>query len=173
MPRLAPEHTALTIRQVSERSGVAITALRFYERRGLISSLRTTGNHRRYERGVLRRIAVIRVAQRIGIPLRVVRDAFDTLPSGRTPTREDWAELSRSWSAEIDARIAGLSALRDELESCVGCGCLSMTTCALSNPGDRYGADGPGPRRLLEHLQESSHARERTIPEHQTTARAQ
>ncbi|HEX5997730.1 MAG TPA: redox-sensitive transcriptional activator SoxR [Jiangellales bacterium] len=148
MPKL-PSVTELTVGQVAERSGVAVSALHFYEARGLISSRRTAGNQRRYRRETLRRIAVIRVAQRIGIPLRVVAEALKTLPDGRTPTREDWARLSAEWRGELDARIDQLTRLRDQLSDCIGCGCLSLDECALRNPDDRLGEAGSGPRRLL------------------------
>ncbi|WP_204031732.1 redox-sensitive transcriptional activator SoxR [Micromonospora qiuiae] len=139
----------LTVGQLSARSGVAVTALHFYEAKGLISSRRTTGNQRRYPRDTLRRVALIRVAQRVGIPLRLVAETLAALPEGRTPTRDDWARLSASWRAELDTRIDQLTRLRDDLSDCIGCGCLSIDTCALRNPDDRLGDDGTGPRRLL------------------------
>lgn len=144
----APE---LTIGQLASRSGLAVTALRFYEQRGLIRSRRTGGNQRRYSRDMLRRVAFIEVAQRVGIPLRVVAEALDTLPEARTPTRDDWAALSDGWRAELDTRIDQLVRLRDRLADCIGCGCLSIDRCALRNPDDRLGDLGPGPRRLLTH----------------------
>lgn len=139
----------LTPSQLSQRSGVAISALHFYEREGLITSRRTPGNQRRYSRDTLRRVAFIRVSQRVGIPLKEIRLALDSLPEGRTPKRDDWARLSSMWKDDLNARIAQLEKLRDELTNCIGCGCLSMERCSLSNPQDILGAEGPGPRRLL------------------------
>ncbi|MGO1540519.1 MAG: redox-sensitive transcriptional activator SoxR [Luteimonas sp.] len=138
----------LGVGEVAARSGVAVSALHFYEKKGLIRSLRTPGNQRRYGREVLRRIAVIKVAQRAGIPLARIRDALDALPEGRTPTVADWKRLSRRWRDDLDARIARLTGLRDSLDSCIGCGCLSLKACPLRNPGDVLGEDGPGPRLL-------------------------
>ncbi|GDY33678.1 redox-sensitive transcriptional activator SoxR [Gandjariella thermophila] len=138
----------LTIGQVVQRSGIPHTALRFYEDRGLITSERTAGNQRRYQRGVLRRLAFIRAAQRVGLSLEQIRDALATLPDGRVPTRTDWQRLSRTWRAELDARIDALQRLRDRLTSCIGCGCLSLKTCSLHNADDRFAADGPGAPRL-------------------------
>ncbi|MCC5578064.1 redox-sensitive transcriptional activator SoxR [Microtetraspora sp. AC03309] len=149
MPKLPLEIKELTVGQLSERSGVAVSALHFYEAKGLITSRRTAGNQRRYSRDTLRQVAVIRVAQRVGIPLRVVAEALETLPEGRTPTPEDWARLSTEWRAELDARIDQLVRLRDRLSDCIGCGCLSLDRCALRNLDDRLGDVGPGPRRLL------------------------
>ncbi|MQY02178.1 hypothetical protein ACRB68_02070 [Actinomadura sp. RB68] len=139
----------LTVGQLAERSGVAVSALHFYEAKGLISSRRTAGNQRRFSRDTLRRVAFIKVSQRVGIPLADIRAALATLPDGRTPTVDDWARLSQTWRGELDARIAQLERLRDDLTDCIGCGCLSMSRCALANPYDRLGDDGPGPRRLL------------------------
>lgn len=137
----------LTIGELAARSGVAPSALHFYERKGLISAERTQGNQRRYRRDTLRRVAFIRVAQRVGIPLARVREALDALPGGRTPTEEDWAKLSRAWREELDERIEALRHLRDDLTGCIGCGCLSLTVCALQNPGDELARLGPGPAR--------------------------
>ena len=145
MPSL-PEQ--LTIGQVAERSGVPHTALRFYEESGLISADRTAGNQRRYPRAVLRRLAFIRTAQRVGLSLEQIRDALATLPGGRPPTKSDWAKLSRSWRAELDTRIDALQRLRDRLTSCIGCGCLSLRTCALHNPDDEMSRLGSGALRL-------------------------
>ncbi|MDO9379873.1 MAG: redox-sensitive transcriptional activator SoxR [Nocardioidaceae bacterium] len=144
------DHVAarLSVGEVSERSGVAVSALHFYERRGLIAAERTSGNQRRYRRDVLRRIALIRIGQRVGIPLAEIREALDSLPGGRTPTRRDWERLSRQWREDLDTRIAALQELRDDFTGCIGCGCLSLRTCTVYNPGDRLGGDGPGPRRL-------------------------
>jgi len=137
----------LSVGEVARRAGVAVSALHFYERKGLIHSLRTAGNQRRYGSDVLRRIAVIRVAQRVGIPLEAIRQALASLPEGRTPSREDWAGLSARWRQDLDDRIAQLTNLRDRLGDCIGCGCLSMSACALANPGDSLAAEGGGPRR--------------------------
>ncbi|MFC4728013.1 redox-sensitive transcriptional activator SoxR [Coralloluteibacterium thermophilus] len=142
-----PAHV-LSVGEVAARSGVAVSALHFYESKGLIRSMRTHGNQRRYPREVLRRIAVIRTAQRVGIPLEAIRAQLDTLPDGRTPTRADWARLSRRWREELDARIAQFTLLRDTLDDCIGCGCLSLNRCRLRNPGDAAAAEGPGPRGL-------------------------
>ncbi|WP_199438935.1 redox-sensitive transcriptional activator SoxR [Umezawaea beigongshangensis] len=139
---------SLTIGQVAERSGVPHTALRFYEDRGLITSERTGGNQRRYARSVLRRLAFIRTAQRVGLSLEKVRDALGTLPDGRTPTKADWSRLSQEWQVELDARIDALQRLRDRLSSCVGCGCLSLRSCLLQNADDQQAVDGPGAPRL-------------------------
>lgn len=132
--------------EVARRSGVAVSALHFYERAGLISARRTAGNQRRYGRDVLRRIAFIRVSQRVGISLGRVRTALDSLPAGRTPTAADWRGLSQRWRDDLDQRIAALEHLRSDLDGCIGCGCLSLQTCVLTNPGDLLGASGPGPR---------------------------
>ncbi len=139
----------LTVGQLATRSGVTVSALHFYERAGLITSSRTAGNQRRYARDVLRRVAFIRASQRVGIPLARIRSALDQLPHERTPTRDDWARLSGNWRGELDARIAQLQALRDQLTECIGCGCLSLATCHLTNPRDVLGREGPGARRLL------------------------
>ncbi|ACU96150.1 redox-sensitive transcriptional activator SoxR [Saccharomonospora viridis] len=141
MPKLADY---LTIGQVAQRSGVPHTALRFYEDRGLIFAERTSGNQRRYPRSVLRRIAFIRSAQRVGLTLEQISEALSALPHDHAPTKADWARLSRRWRDELDARIDALQRLRDQLTDCVGCGCLSLRTCALNNPDDRIGALGPG-----------------------------
>lgn len=139
----------LTVGDVAQRSGLAVSALHFYERRGLIASRRTGGNQRRYPRDVLRRLAVIQVAQRAGVPLREIADALQSLPEGRTPNRRDWTRLAARWHAALDARIEQLSRLRDQLDGCIGCGCLSMRRCALYNAGDACADKGPGPRHLL------------------------
>jgi MerR family redox-sensitive transcriptional activator SoxR len=135
----------LTIGEVAERAGVATSALRFYEREGLIASVRTDGGQRRFERDVLRRIAFIRAAQRVGLSLDDIRTSLGTLPQQRTPTANDWAKLSRSWRPLLDERIAELERVRDNLSNCIGCGCLSLKTCALSNPGDVAAEYGAGP----------------------------
>ena len=138
----------LTIGELAARSGAAPSALRFYESRGLVSSSRTAGGHRVYERSTLRRVAFVRAAQRVGLSLEEIRAALDTLPSGRTPTADDWARLSAGWRHKLDQRIDELLRLRDELDSCIGCGCLSLKTCGLYNPDDRAGELGAGPRYL-------------------------
>jgi MerR family transcriptional regulator, redox-sensitive transcriptional activator SoxR len=134
----------LTIGEVSRRSGFAASALRYYEREGLIASLRTSGGQRRYERGVLRRLAFIRAARNIGVGIDEIRVALEGLPRSRTPTRADWTRLSRGWRGRLDEQIEALVRLRDGLDSCIGCGCLSLQTCHLSNPGDGAAAGGPG-----------------------------
>ena len=145
-----------TVGEVAARSGVAVSALHFYEAKGLIESHRTAGNQRRYSADVLRRVAVIRVAQEVGISLAEVGDALASLPGGRTPTRDDWNGLSQKWATELDRRITQLQKLRDGLTDCIGCGCLSIDRCALRNPGDRLAREGPGPRRLLVRTVESN-----------------
>jgi MerR family redox-sensitive transcriptional activator SoxR len=140
----------LTVGELSERSGVAISALHFYERKGLISSRRTSGNQRRYRRDVLRRVALVRIGQRVGVPLAEIAAVLATLPDGRTPNRRDWQELSRHWQARLDARIRDLQHLRDDFGDCIGCGCLSLDRCHLANPGDEMAGQGPGPRRLVD-----------------------
>jgi MerR family transcriptional regulator, redox-sensitive transcriptional activator SoxR len=134
--------------ELADRAGVAISALHFYERQGLITSRRTSGNQRRYSRDTLRRVAFIRMSHRLGIPLARVREALATLPADRVPTSRDWAKLSAGWRADLDDRILHLQRLRDNLADCIGCGCLSLRTCALSNPDDVLAANGPGPVRL-------------------------
>jgi MerR family redox-sensitive transcriptional activator SoxR len=136
--------TDLTIGELSERSGVAPSAIRYYEDRGLVRSRRTTGNQRRYVRPMLRRLAFIRTAQRVGLSLEEIEAALATLPSNRTPTKADWSRLSRGWRPRLDAQIAQLERLRDTLDSCIGCGCLSLRRCSLSNPGDLATDRGPG-----------------------------
>ena len=124
----------LTVGQLAERSGVAVSALHFYETKGLICSRRTAGNQRRYTRDTLRRVAFVRLSQRLGIPLQTIKDALAELPEERTPTRDDWARLSEAWRGELDDRIEQLQRLRDDLTDCIGCGCLSLDRCALANP---------------------------------------
>ncbi|HLH34315.1 MAG TPA: redox-sensitive transcriptional activator SoxR [Alloacidobacterium sp.] len=138
----------LTVGEVARRSGVAVSTLHFYESKGLIQSWRNPGNQRRYARDVLRRVAVIKAAQRTGIPLESIRQALHELPDRRTPTAEDWARLSRKWRSELDDRIQRLIGLRDQLDGCIGCGCLSLGVCPLRNPWDKLGEEGPGPRLL-------------------------
>ncbi|HET8718359.1 MAG TPA: redox-sensitive transcriptional activator SoxR [Nocardioidaceae bacterium] len=136
--------SSLTVGQLAERSGVAPSALRFYESQGLIHAERTAGNQRRYPRPTLRRVAFIRSAQRVGLSLEEIAEALATLPENRTPTKADWARLSRGWRPRIDAQIERLERLRDKLDGCIGCGCLSLRRCALSNPDDAEATRGPG-----------------------------
>ena len=140
----------LTISDFAARSGVAPSALRYYEKEGLVRSTRTTGNQRRYQRSELRRVAFIRVAQQVGVSLEEIREALNTLPENRTPTRADWSRLSAGWRRRLDERIALMERLRDELTGCIGCGCLSLRRCKLINPDDRLAVSGPGPRQLLD-----------------------
>ena len=140
----------LTIGALSERAGVAASALRFYESEGLIHAARSEGGQRRYTRDTLRRVAFIRVAQQVGLRLDEIRLALESLPENRTPTAKDWERLSTSWRPRLDAQIALLERLRDRLGGCIGCGCLSLRFCKLLNPDDRAGGRGPGPRHLLE-----------------------
>lgn len=142
-------HHDLTPGDVAQRAGVAVSALHFYERNGFIESHRTAGNQRRYHRDMLRRIAFIRVSQSLGIPLRDIGEALDSLPGGKTPTKADWTRLSARWRADLNARIDQLERLRDNLDECIGCGCLSLKSCSLYNPADELGAKGNGTQRLL------------------------
>ncbi len=144
-PRLTTE---LTVGDVAARSGVAISTLHFYEAKGLIKSWRNPGNQRRYPREVLRRVAIIKVAQRTGIPLAAIRKTLAALPDHRTPTAEDWKKLSREWRSDLNDRINRLTRLRDQLDGCIGCGCLSLGICPLRNPWDELAKEGPGPRLL-------------------------
>lgn len=138
----------LSVGDVAKRSGVAVSTLHFYEHRGLIKSWRSDGNQRRYTRDVLRRVAVIKVAQRLGLSLGSIAAALDVLPKDRSPTAEDWRRMSSAWRDELDDRIIKLARLRDELDHCIGCGCLSISDCPLRNPWDVLSASGPGPRLL-------------------------
>lgn len=138
----------LTVGEVARRSGVAVSAVHFYEAKGLIESVRSSGNQRRFERIVLRRIAIIKVAQRAGISLAEVRDALGTLPPDRSLSARNWAALSKRWKEDLDERIRRLTQLRDQLGDCIGCGCLSLEGCPLRNPGDVLAEEGPGPRLL-------------------------
>ena len=142
----------LTVSEVARRSGYAASALRYYEREGLIAASRTSGGQRRYQRNVLRRLAFIRAARNVGLSLDEAAAALATLPGGRTPTKADWTRLSQSWRHRLDDQIEALSRLRDGLDSCIGCGCLSLRRCAFSNPSDVAAGEGPGaaylPRRL-------------------------
>jgi MerR family transcriptional regulator, redox-sensitive transcriptional activator SoxR len=142
----------LTIGEVADRSGFNASALRFYEREGLIASTRNAGNQRRFEPGVLRRLAFIRAARHVGLTLDEIRAALDRLPQGRTPTKSDWTRISRSWRSRLDEEIDALVALRDGLDRCIGCGCLSLRSCQLSNPGDVVADRGPGAVFLPEPL---------------------
>jgi MerR family redox-sensitive transcriptional activator SoxR len=150
MPTSSPVRlrTQFSVGQVAARSGVAVSTLHFYESKGLIWSWRNRGNQRRYPREVLRRVAVIKVAQRTGISLSDIRKAFAALPTGRTPTSDDWKKLSARWHAELNDRINRLIRLRDQLDGCIGCGCLSLGVCPLRNPSDELARQGPGPRLL-------------------------
>ena len=138
----------LSVGEVAERSGVAVSTLHFYETKGLIRSQRNRGNQRRYPRGILRRVAVIKVAQRTGIPLAEIAEALSVLPHDRPLTAQDWRRLSEIWRRQLDDRIERLTRLRDQLDGCIGCGCLSMQDCPLRNPWDALAAEGPGPRLL-------------------------
>ena len=148
----------LTIGEVADRSGFPQSALRFYEREGLVRTTRTSGGQRRYERSVLRRLAFIRAARTIGVGLEEVREGLDRLPDGRTPTKADWTRLSKSWRGRLDEQINALVALRDWLDSCIGCGCLSLRRCAFSNPADLAAGSGPGaaflPRSLRRRVED-------------------
>ena len=143
-----PPATLLTVGEVSRRSGFAPSALRYYERIGLVATTRTSGGQRRYERSVLRRLAFIRAARNIGLTLDEVAAALNSLPQGRSPTRADWGRLSRGWRRRLDEQIEALQALRDGLDSCIGCGCLSLRRCAISNTADSAALEGPGARYL-------------------------
>jgi MerR family redox-sensitive transcriptional activator SoxR len=139
----------LTVGQVAERSGLAVSALHFYETKGLIRSHRTAGNQRRYDRDVLRRLAIIRMGQELGISLSEVGEALSHVPLGQSPSAEDWRRMSEVWYEKLDRRVTMLIRMRDELNGCIGCGCLSTSSCPLMNPGDRLSAEGSGPRRLM------------------------
>jgi MerR family redox-sensitive transcriptional activator SoxR len=144
-PKLQHE---MTVGQLAARSGVAVTTLHFYESKGLICSHRNEGNHRRYPREVLRRVAIIKIAQRLGIPLATIHAALQTLPHGTAPSAADWNNLSAQWKADLDQRINTMTALRDQLSGCIGCGCLSMEACPLRNWADVLGKQGPGAQLL-------------------------
>jgi MerR family redox-sensitive transcriptional activator SoxR len=135
----------LGVGELAERAGVAVSALHFYEAKGLIHSVRSAGNQRRYARSVLRRLAVIKVAQRVGMPLAAIAEALNALPSGRTPTVADWRRLSAGWKLELEERIRTLTQLRDQLDGCIGCGCLSLRACPLRNAQDALAREGAGP----------------------------
>lgn len=146
-PKAIPP-TELSVGEVARRSGISVSTLHFYESEGLVASRRTRGNQRRYPRGILRRVAVIKVAQKAGVPLREIAEALAALPVGRPLTVADWARMSSRWTTDLDARIKALTALRDQLSECIGCGCLSLGVCPLRNPGDRLGKYGSGPQLL-------------------------
>ena len=141
----------LTIGEIAQRSGLAPSAIRYYERIGLIRAERTPGNQRRYRRDVLRRIAFVRIAQRVGLSLDEIVDSLSDLPIDQAPTSHDWERMTRGWRDRIDERIGILEALRGGLTACIGCGCLSLRTCSLANPGDDAGRTGAGPRFLMAH----------------------
>lgn len=138
----------LTVGELARRSGLAVSAIHFYESKGLIEGWRSDGNQRRYPRDILRRVAVIKIAQRLGVPLTTIRDALRRLPAGRTPTKSDWTQLSLDWRKNLTDRIDRLTRLRDSLSDCIGCGCLSLRVCPLRNPSDELADEGPGPRLL-------------------------
>jgi MerR family transcriptional regulator, redox-sensitive transcriptional activator SoxR len=142
-------HDSLTIGDLAARSGVPTSALRYYERRGLIRAERTGGNQRRFGRDQLRRVAFIRIAQQVGLSLDDITEALASLPAGRTPTKADWTRLSARWDARLVEQMALLQRLRDRLTGCIGCGCLSLRRCRLVNPDDVVAQEGPGPRQLL------------------------
>lgn len=146
MRAVSPE---LTVGEVAKRSGVAVSTVHFYEAKGLIEGRRTLGNQRRFARSVLRRVAVIRIAQRAGIPLLVIKDHLDQIPVDRALTVHDWQRLTAAWQAMLNERITSLLQLRDQIESCIGCGCLSLADCPLRNPNDALGREGAGPRVLM------------------------
>jgi MerR family redox-sensitive transcriptional activator SoxR len=147
--RSAAMEQGLSIGAVAERTGVAPSALRYYEAEGLLSSTRSDGNQRRYHREVLRRVSFIRVAQRVGLTLDEIRDALAALPESRTPTQDDWSRISQAWRPRLDEQIHLIERLRDRLDGCIGCGCLSMKACRLLNPDDHAGLQGSGPRYLI------------------------
>lgn len=141
--------SGLSIGQIAERTGLAVSAIRFYEDQGLVHPDRNSGGQRRYERADIRRLSFVMIAQRLGFTLAEIRAQFAALPEGRTPTKADWSKISRRFGAELDARIAGLTALRERLDKCIGCGCLSLRQCHLYNRQDEAAAKGRGPRYLL------------------------
>lgn len=142
------ESPSLGVGELARRAGVAVSTLHYYESRGLVTAQRSSGNQRRYPRSALRRVAFIRAAQQLGIGLAEIAESLQQLPQQRTPTKADWARLSAAWRHRLDERIAALQALRDKLDGCIGCGCLSLRACALYNPGDACAASGPGAQRL-------------------------
>jgi len=146
--KYSPVHRDLSVGEVAVRSGIRVSAVHFYEAKGLIQATRNGGNQRRFAREVLRRIAVIKVAQRAGIPLATIKAAMSRLPPHRAPSHEDWERLSAGWRDELDSRIGRLTRLRDQMTLCIGCGCLSTLHCPMRNPDDALGAEGPGPRLM-------------------------
>jgi MerR family transcriptional regulator, redox-sensitive transcriptional activator SoxR len=144
-----PQDRLITIGQLAGRTGVAVSAIRFYEERGLLRSLRTAGNQRRFARSDIRRVSFILIAQRLGLALAEIEAQLATLPQGRAPTLGDWQAISQRMRGQIDERIALLTRTREQLDQCIGCGCLSLEKCRLYNPDDRLGAEGPGPRMVL------------------------
>lgn len=140
---------ALTVGEVAQRSGVPVSTLHFYEAKGLIAGWRTDGNQRRFHRAVLRRVAIIKIAQRAGIPLATIRAALADLPHDHVPSTQDWRRFTEAWRDMLEERIRSLVQLRDQLTSCIGCGCLSLEECPLRNPDDRLAREGAGPRRLV------------------------
>jgi len=147
---LKPLPKSLSVGELASRSGASVATIHFYERKGLISGWRTSGNQRRYERAILRRVALIRTAQRLGFSLAEIKKQLAKLPQDRTPNAADCRQLQLEWKADLDERIRILLALRNNLDGCIGCGCLSMEACPLRNPGDRLAAQGPGPRYLMD-----------------------
>ena len=145
----AMSESLISIGELAKRAGVPHSALRFYEQQGLLKSVRTAGGQRRYARDMLRRVAFVRSAQNVGLRLEDISAALAQLPESRTPTKSDWTRLSKRWRTMLDARIQALEALRDQLDQCIGCGCLSLTACKLYNPADAAGVRGSGPRYLL------------------------
>jgi MerR family transcriptional regulator, redox-sensitive transcriptional activator SoxR len=139
----------LTIGDLAARTGLAVSAIRFYETHGIVAPLRNAGGHRRYDRADLRRLSFAMIAQKLGFPLAEIAGHLTHLPASHAPSRDDWTRISQVFRARIDARIAALTDLRDKLDSCIGCGCLSLDRCALYNPADRANAKGPGPRYLM------------------------
>jgi MerR family redox-sensitive transcriptional activator SoxR len=148
IPQIAPIHRELTVGEVAARSGIRVSAVHFYEAKGLIHAVRNSGNQRRFAREVLRRIAVIKVAQRAGMPLQRIKQAMGQLPPHHAPGKEDWESLSAEWRDELEGRIRRLTRLRDQMTLCIGCGCLSTIHCPLRNPDDALGGEGPGPRLM-------------------------
>lgn len=146
---MAGEPGFFSVGEMAARGGVAVSTLHYYESLGLVRASRSAGNQRRYARAELRRLAFVRTAQQLGIGLAEIAEALAALPQGRTPTKADWTRLSTRWRARLDERIVALQALRDRLDGCIGCGCLSLRACALWNPGDACALQGPGPQRLL------------------------
>ena len=148
MADISSMHRDLAVGEVAARSGIRVSAVHFYEAKGLIHAVRSSGNQRRFAREVLRRIAIIKVAQRAGIPLKRIKQAMNGLPVHRAPSKQDWERLSAEWQADLEERITRLTKLRNQMTLCIGCGCLSTEHCPLRNPGDALGAEGPGPRLM-------------------------